>query len=61
MQVSAVDSHVTVVKGLEDSPFQIKLLPDGGQLKEMKEKLASCAADDHAKVLGGNAARLLHL
>ncbi len=30
-------------------------------VKEMKEQLASYTADDQAKVLGGNAARLLHL
>jgi hypothetical protein len=35
MHVIDVDSHVTVVKGLEDSPFQIKLLPDGGRLMEL--------------------------
>ena len=34
MQVIDVDSHVTVVKGLEDTPFQIQLLPDGGHLME---------------------------
>jgi len=34
MQVIDVDSHITVVKGLEDSPFQIKMLPDGGHLME---------------------------
>ncbi len=34
MQVIDVDSHVSVVKGLEDSPFQITLLPDGGHLME---------------------------
>src|SRR5262249_29820134 len=35
MQVIDVDSHITVVKGLEDSPFQITLLPDGGHLMEL--------------------------
>jgi hypothetical protein len=34
MQVIDVDSHITVVKGLEGTPFQIKLLPDGGHLME---------------------------
>ena len=34
MQVIDVDSHVTVIKGLEGSPFQITLLPDGGHLME---------------------------
>ena len=34
MQVIDVDSHISVVKGLEDSPFQIQLLPDGGHLME---------------------------
>jgi len=34
MQVIDVDSHVTVVKGMEDSAFQVKVLPDGGQLME---------------------------
>src|SRR6516225_524357 len=34
MQVIDVDSHVTVVKGLEDTPFQIQLLPDGGHMME---------------------------
>ena len=32
MPVIDVDSHVTVIKGLEGSPFQIALLPDGGHL-----------------------------
>jgi hypothetical protein len=30
MEVIDVDSHVTGVKGLNDTPFQIQLLPDGG-------------------------------
>ena len=34
MQVIDVDSHVTVVRGLEDTPFQVKVLPDGGHLIE---------------------------
>jgi aminocarboxymuconate-semialdehyde decarboxylase len=34
MQVIDVDSHVTVVKGLDDTAFQIQLLPDGGHLME---------------------------
>lgn len=34
MQIIDVDSHITVVKGLEGTPFQIKLLPDGGHLME---------------------------
>ncbi|MCS6926527.1 MAG: amidohydrolase, partial [Candidatus Binatia bacterium] len=34
MQVIDVDSHITVVKGLENTPFQIHLLPDGGHLME---------------------------
>ena len=34
MQVIDVDSHITVVKGLEGTPFQIKMLPDGGHLME---------------------------
>ena len=38
MQIIDVDSHVTVVKGLEDSPFQIKVLPDGGHLMEFQRR-----------------------
>ena len=34
MQIIDVDSHITVVKGLEGTPFQVKVLPDGGQLME---------------------------
>lgn len=34
MQVIDVDSHVTVIRGLEDTPFQVKLLPDVGHLTE---------------------------
>jgi len=34
MQVIDVDSHVTVVKGLEDTPFQVQVVPDGGFLME---------------------------
>jgi aminocarboxymuconate-semialdehyde decarboxylase len=30
MQVIDVDSHVTVTKGLEGTPFKVDLLPDGG-------------------------------
>lgn len=32
MQV--IDSHVTVTKGLDDTPFRVQLLPDGGHLME---------------------------
>jgi aminocarboxymuconate-semialdehyde decarboxylase len=34
MQVIDVDSHVTVVKGLEGTAFQVQVLPDGGHLME---------------------------
>ncbi len=34
MQVIDVDSHVTVVRGLDDTPLMVKLLPDGGHLLE---------------------------
>jgi hypothetical protein len=34
MQVIDVDSHVTVVRGLDDTPFQVSVLPDGGHLME---------------------------
>jgi len=30
MQVIDVDSHVTVVKGLEGTPLKVEILPDGG-------------------------------
>ncbi|MCS6927348.1 MAG: amidohydrolase, partial [Candidatus Binatia bacterium] len=30
-------------------------------VEEMREKLAACTAEEQSKVLGGNAARLLHL
>ena len=29
MQVIDVDSHVTVTKGLEGTPFRVEILPDG--------------------------------
>ena len=34
MRVIDVDSHITVVKGLEGTPFRVELLSDGGQLME---------------------------
>ena len=34
MQVIDVDSHITVTKGLEGTPFQVQMLPDGGHLME---------------------------
>ena len=34
MEVIDVDSHVTVVKGLESTPFVVQVLPDGGHLIE---------------------------
>jgi hypothetical protein len=34
MQVIDVDSDITVTKGLEGTPFQIRLLPNGGHLME---------------------------
>ena len=51
MQIIDVDSHVTVVKGLEDSPFQIKVLPDGGHLMEVPAVLASILTPPHARPL----------
>jgi hypothetical protein len=78
MSVIDVDSHVTVTKRVEDSAFEIQLLPGGSHLMEfdghrypdspwpesvkgMKAALAGCSETDVLKVLGGNAAELLHL
>ena len=37
MEVIDVDSHVTVTKGLEGTPFRVKVLPDGGHAIESNQ------------------------
>ena len=37
MQVIDVDSHVTVTKGLEDTPLRVDILPDGGHSIEFNQ------------------------
>ena len=44
MEVIDVDSHITVVQGLEDSAFRVDLLADGGHSLEFNRATIKFAA-----------------
>jgi len=53
MRIIDADSHVTVVKGLEGTAFQVQLLPDGGQLMAFNGTQFDAAPPDGKRLRPG--------
>ena len=49
MEVIDVDSHVTVAKGLDGSPFRVDVLPDGGHAFEFNQRRFKFATLGHGR------------